>query len=341
MSTESPESRRRTRFPGVGPERLRQPQTPNNLQDGEKPGNRGTRFPGSKNHDFTLLTGAKLEEPAPERRRPKPTLPRIPLAVNNGNAAPHQPIAIEQMALPLPAMIRHEDPWLKYTYLRKMRRGSLVQVACTKSVPTTMVTVKETTQLPELDQVFKFRHSTLVVFIGCYKYDGKTMLVSEYAQVSLRQTIAIPYDFEQVHVSEVCSQVFEGMLYLSGHGFSHRNLDSSKVLLQSDGNVKIAYIESCQETGFTPARGLGLLVLEMIQKGVIQKPIQEGGKLEPSLPVLWSAELINFLEITSHCSLSDIKMNTFLKSLSPTILIPFISYAQLEAIAPQIMSSSA
>ena len=34
-------------------------------------------------------------------------------------------------------------------------------------------------------------------------------------------------------------QVFEGMLYLSGHGFSHKSLDSSKVLLQSDGNVKI------------------------------------------------------------------------------------------------------
>jgi hypothetical protein len=69
-----------------------------------------------------------------------------------------------------------------------------------------------------------------------------------------------------------------------------------------------AYIESCQETRFTPARGFGLLILEMIQKGVIQKSIQEGGKLEPSLLILWSAELINFLEVTSHCSLSDIKM---------------------------------
>ncbi|KFY49960.1 hypothetical protein V495_00396 [Pseudogymnoascus sp. VKM F-4514 (FW-929)] len=291
MSTESPESRRLTRFPEVGPERPQEPQKPNNLQDGKKIGNRGTRFPGSLNHDFTLLTAPKLEEPAPERRNPKPTLPRIPLAVNTGKATPRRSIVIDQVGLSLLPMIRHEDPWLKYTW--------------------------------------------------CYRYDEKTMLVSEYAQVSLRQTIAIPYDFEQAHVSEVCNQVFEGMLYLSGHGFSHKSLDSSKVLLQSDGNVKIAYIESCQETGFTPARGLGLLVLEMIQKGVIQESIQEGGKLEPSLPILWSAELINFLEITSHCSLSDIKMNTFLKSISPTILIPFISYAQLEAIAPQIKSSLA
>jgi hypothetical protein len=75
--------------------------------------------------------------------------------------------------------------------------------------------------------------------------------------------------------------------------------------------ILTAYIESCQETGFTPARGLGLLVLEMIQKGVIPKHIQEGGKLVPNLPILWSAELINFLEITSHCSLSDIKMVTY------------------------------
>lgn len=207
MSTESLESRRLTRFPGVGPKRLRQPQTPNNPQDGEKPGYRGTRFPGSLNYDFTLLTAAKLEEPAKERRSPKPTLPRLPLAVNTGDATPRRSIAVDQAGLSSLPMIRHEDPWLKYTCLRKMRRGSLVQVACTKSVPTTMVTVKETIQLLELDQVIKFRHLNLVVFIGCYKYNKKTMLVSEYAQVSLRQTIAILYDFEQAHVSEVCSQV--------------------------------------------------------------------------------------------------------------------------------------
>jgi hypothetical protein len=37
-------------------------------------------------------------------------------------------------------------------------------------------------------------------------------------------------------------QVFEGMLYLLGHGFSHKSLDSSKVLLQSGGNVKIGTV---------------------------------------------------------------------------------------------------
>jgi hypothetical protein len=207
MSTESPESRRLTRFPGVGPERL-EPQKPNNLQDGEMVGNRGTRFPGGPNPDFTLLTAAKLEEPAPERRNPKPSLPRIPLAVNSSKATPRRSIAIDQWGPSLLPMIQHENPWLKYTCLRKMRRGSRVQVACSKSIPTTMVTLKETTELLELDQIIKFRHSNLVVFLGCYKHNGKTMLVSEYAQVSLRQTIAIPYDFEQAHVSEVCSQVY-------------------------------------------------------------------------------------------------------------------------------------
>lgn len=97
MSTESAESRRQTRFPGPGPERLQRPQTPDNLQDEKKPGNRGTRFPGSLGYDFTLKTDAKLEEPAPERRGSRPTLPHIPLTVNIGNATPRRSIAIDHV----------------------------------------------------------------------------------------------------------------------------------------------------------------------------------------------------------------------------------------------------
>jgi len=79
-----------------------------------------------------------------------------------------------------------------------------------------------------------------------------------------------------------------------------------------------AYIGSCQETGFTPARGLGLLVLEMIQKGVIPQEMKEGSKLVPKSPNLWSPELINFLEITSFCSLNDVKMARHCKPSNTT-----------------------
>ena len=211
MSTEPPKSQKLIRFRGAEVEGRRQAQSLSKLEDEEIVDKRRTRFPSGLNPDFTLLTAAKLEKPVPERRSPTRAPPRLPLVPNIDNATPRRsiaPVTIHQVELSSLPMIRHEDPWLNYTCLRRMKRGSRVQVACTKSIPTTMVTVKETRKLLELDKVIKFRHSSLVVFVGCYEYEGKTMLVSEYAQVSLRQTIAIPYDFEQSHVSEVCSQVY-------------------------------------------------------------------------------------------------------------------------------------
>lgn len=209
MSSEPSESRRLTRFPGEV--RARQIQTLPDHGNEVSVGRRRTRFPGSLQHDFTPLTATSLEEPTPERQE-EPTIipPRLPLTVNARNAAPHQSthlVTIEQLgSLALPA-IRREDPWLTYRPLRNIKRGSGMQVACTRSIPTRMVTLKDAGRILQLNKVIKFQHRNLIVFVEGYEHENRTIVVSEYAQVSLRQTIAIPYDFEQTHVSAVCSQV--------------------------------------------------------------------------------------------------------------------------------------
>jgi hypothetical protein len=63
----------------------------------------------------------------------------------------------------------------------------------------------------------------------------------------------------------------------------------------------------CQETEFISARPLGLLALEMMQKGVIQDDVEQGGTIAPRFPKLWSTEIINFLETTSLCALIEIR----------------------------------
>jgi len=209
MSSEPFESQRLTRFPGgeVRGQQIRRLSDP----EGEgSVGTRRTRFPGGLRHDFTLLTAASLENPAPVRQE-EPTLspPRLPLTVNAGNLAPRQstpPVTMKQLKPSALPGIRHEDPWLTYRPLRKIKRGSMVQVACTRSIPTRMVTLTDA-RIVQLKKVIKFQHQNLIVFVEGYEHENRIMVVSEYAQVSLRQTIAIPYDFEQTHVSAVCSQV--------------------------------------------------------------------------------------------------------------------------------------
>lgn len=209
MSSDPSEQRRLTRFPGEV--RGQQIQTLPDRENEGFVGKRRTRFPGSLKHEFRLLTSSSLEGSTPERQEELSIIPpRLPLTVNASNAAPRQftpPVTIKQLEpLALPA-IRHEDPWLTYRPLRKIKRGSLMQVACTRSIPTRMVTLKEAGRIIQLNGVIKFQHRNLIAFVGGYEYENRTIVVSEYAQVSLRQIIAIPYDFEQIHISAVCSQV--------------------------------------------------------------------------------------------------------------------------------------
>ena len=69
----------------------------------------------------------------------------------------------------------------------------------------------------------------------------------------------------------------------------------------------IAYMGHCREGGSNSARGLGLLALEMMQNGSVQREIGDSGKLVPLSPESWSVEGKRFLETTSTCSINDIK----------------------------------
>ena len=60
---------------------------------------------------------------------------------------------------------------------------------------------------PQQSTVFSYRHQNLVEVMELYKFQGKTVLILEYVQVSLKQVIAIPLDLKEVHVSTICGQV--------------------------------------------------------------------------------------------------------------------------------------
>ncbi len=219
-SPESPESRRLTRFPGKEEHHRQLFQKRDVAEDKDSDGKRQTRFPGSLNHEFTLLTVASLEGHLQERQIKKASGPipsRLPLTVNSPDGAPHRAPptkTIERVKPIFVSIIRHENPWITYKPLRNVIRGSQIQAACTRnrSVPTIMVTLKETSTTIRLDDFIKFQHRNLITFLGAYEYESKMIVVSEYMQVSPKQTIAIPYDFEEIHVSAVCSQVSQSKL---------------------------------------------------------------------------------------------------------------------------------
>jgi hypothetical protein len=209
MPMGTPESRRLTRFPGKDHGRHFEDVDDSDTEDSNS--KRRTRFPGSLDQDFTLLSAKSLEESRPERHTKNISVPlpsRIPLTINAPDAAPSRPLKTIKRVKPISPDIRDENPLATYNVLRKVARGSKVQIACTRdtSVPTVMVALKETKVVLKGDFI-KFQHQNLVLFLEVYKYENKIMVVSEYMQVSLRQALAIPYEFEEIHISTVCTQV--------------------------------------------------------------------------------------------------------------------------------------
>ena len=80
-------------------------------------------------------------------------------------------------------------------------------VAYLRVTPSSLVTIKEVQiSLPNV-RLLDCQHSNLLVFIGVLKFQGTTYLVSEFAQISLRQAIAVPLDMDEMHISTVCGQV--------------------------------------------------------------------------------------------------------------------------------------
>ncbi|KIM93528.1 hypothetical protein OIDMADRAFT_61461 [Oidiodendron maius Zn] len=205
MPQPSPDNKRSTRFPGKDERRglvIPKLNTPrNNGADGK----RKTQFPGASNSQFNHPTAKSLEAPA--RQKELTPVLHIPILESGSDSDDTLFVSSTERAQPaLVVAIRHKNPWLIYKPLRNVAQGSQVKVACTRSEPVKMVIVKVASVAIQLEDILRFPYQNLVDFREAYKYKNKTIIILEFIQVSLRQAIAIPFPFEEVHVSTVCSQ---------------------------------------------------------------------------------------------------------------------------------------
>ena len=205
--------KRLTRFPGGQPS-ISQFQSQSAV-GGEKKARRMTRFPGGAEAGLPLLTVDSLKNGPIEKQEEEVKTERVPRRL---------PLVVKTIQFPSPEIkktatpidrpdspselaIHHQNPWDTYRLVREIGRGGKTKAASTRDVPTRMVTVKDVDLALSSSTVFSYRHQNLVEVIALYKFQGKTLVISEYAQVSLKRVIAIPLDLEEIHVSTICNQV--------------------------------------------------------------------------------------------------------------------------------------
>jgi hypothetical protein len=90
--------------------------------------------------------------------------------------------------------------------VRKIGQGGKTKAASTRRILIKIITVKKVNLALPFSTVLSYQHQNLVKIIKLYKFEGKTLLISEYTQVSLKRVIAIPLDLEKVHISTIYSQ---------------------------------------------------------------------------------------------------------------------------------------
>lgn len=216
------QNRRLTRFPGH--DEVGSRETNERHVGGNDKVRRMTRFPGSIYTMRPLLSRASLEPRTGEIGTvAMSTPPRLPLRVKPSTSNISKPSAStpkftrktghkpQDSGLIRPISINHRNPWDIYKLIRAIDRKGRTKAAYTKSTPPRLVTIKD---IDFSGVKSTFQHRNLVEVIGLHQYEGRSYLVAEYAQVSLKHVIAIPLSLEEVHVATICSQVYHCSLFV-------------------------------------------------------------------------------------------------------------------------------
>jgi len=204
--SENPEPKRLTRFPGAKSNAHLLPSS--DVDESELDHRRETRFPGKSQYKPTLATTLESFPPqSVENKSVTDSLLFVP--INEPSSSRSRSLSIEATHIPkvIESKVLTESPWDTYRPLRTLAPGIQVEVASSRAVPVIIVTMREIKDVVRWDKVVRIQHQNLVHFIEAYNYMSKMITVSEFMQVSMKQVIAIPYDFKEIHISTVCSQV--------------------------------------------------------------------------------------------------------------------------------------
>jgi hypothetical protein len=196
-------TKRLTRFPGDDELNFAAEKSLLGIPKSDQPeseSKRYTLFPGTTDLEPpTSVNLSNVSKSTSKKLESSQIPPRLPLAVNRPDAPSSRSLSTE--------LNLQQNPYSKYKILRGIDRYDKVKVAYTVALPTHIVTLKQVTCPLPLNEILECHHRNLLKLLEVYKFEGKTIVVSEYAQVSLKQMIAIPIDLEEVHISNICYQV--------------------------------------------------------------------------------------------------------------------------------------
>ncbi|KAF2812827.1 kinase-like protein, partial [Mytilinidion resinicola] len=226
------------------------------------------------------------------------------------------------------------SPWVKYQRVLEEDQGGPSTVAFRKDSTFPIVVVKSylATDSSKVQDVFRTRHPNIVNVLDAFYEDDTTYIVYEYMTRSIAEVQATPLGkFEEFEIAAICKEVIEGLLFLHDLDIIHGSFTSSIVLLNREGNVKIANIGESVLISSPISKGidiqaLGRFILQLMEPSSI---LQQTSTLSLKYPEYWSITSKEFLSQVKSEALISLKNHNFLQmSPGPACLKPHVLVAE-------------
>ncbi|CAH1418321.1 unnamed protein product [Lactuca virosa] len=120
------------------------------------------------------------------------------------------------------------------------------EVVAVKKLNLKYPSVEECTNLIEVKALGKMNHPNIVNLMGVFKVNHIMYLVFEYMQCSLFQLMRVK-TFSEDEIKNLCFQIFQGLAYMHGNSYFHRDMKPDNLLL-SKNVIKIADLGQARET---------------------------------------------------------------------------------------------
>ncbi|KFY32537.1 hypothetical protein V493_00088 [Pseudogymnoascus sp. VKM F-4281 (FW-2241)] len=171
--------------------------------------------------------------------------------------------------------IKWESPWDSFREHYKLNFGEFVSVASNRAYPHDLFIVKRL-KGPDYARDVRLlrtvRHNNFHDMLECFSFEGAYYAVFEHVPISLAHVAKSPPFLTEVELAAILGQILKGLAYLALKGLEHGSLSCSNILLDTDGNIKIAGQERCQELASSDQghsrdiRALGNITMELMQK---------------------------------------------------------------------------
>jgi len=157
----------------------------------------------------------------------------------------------------LEKMLKKANPKDEYGNFREIGKGSYgkVYIASKKGTKQkfALKQMKKEWDQEDIDSIANeihlldsCHHQNIVNYIASYLYNNKIWMVMEYCDAgTLKQLLVI--ELNEEHIANIMKQVLSGLSYLHGLKRIHRDIKSSNILLNMNGDVKVADLGLCIE----------------------------------------------------------------------------------------------